>query len=177
MIGLEEFRNNAIARGLCEGYTHMWSDSQTKYQLFKLACDANSVEFMAKSLSEGWGLSTDFIEDKFGSYINGKCICEYKNKKGNGYTSTMLCKLCKDSFEVNTTLLCVLDTKTILDIPDYLFCKIYIAGDSQIEIKLGECSRCDIYVYGGQPLLLGDLDKDRVKIVRYINEKETYTNG
>lgn len=172
MIGLEEFRNNAIARGLCENYTHMWSDSQTKYQLFKLACDANSAEFMAKSFSEGWGLSTDFIEDKFSSYINGKCICEYKNKKGNGYTSTMLCKYFNDSFEVNSTLICVLDSKTILTIPDRHFCKIYLSGDSQIEIKLGECSRCDIYVYGGQPLLLGELDIDRVIIKRYMDGKE-----
>lgn len=36
---------------------------------------------MAKSLSEGWGLSPVFISDKFKAYINGKYICEYENKK------------------------------------------------------------------------------------------------
>lgn len=170
MIDLEQFKKNALARGLCENYTSMWSDEKGKRQLFELACDANSVEYMAKSLSEGWGLSPEFISDKFKAYINGKYTCEYKNDKGHGYTSAMLCEFIENTFEVDTTLLCVLSSKTDLIIKPNSLCKIYIAGDSMINIKIGANSRCYLYVYGGNPLITGDVTNPRVIIERIMEE-------
>lgn len=172
MIDLEQFKNNAIARGLCENYTEMWSDEKSKRQLFELACDANSVEYMAKSLSEGWGLSPEFISDKFKAYINGKYICEYKNDKGHGYTSAMLCDFEGESFEVNTTLLCVLSSKTGLHIKPNHLCKIYVSGESYIDLKLGENSRCYLYVYGGEPMIIGDVTDKRVVVKRIMEEQK-----
>lgn len=172
MIDLQQFKKNALARGLCENYTSMWSDEKGKRQLFELACDANSVEYMAKSLSEGWGLSPDFISDKFKAYINGKYICEYKNNKGHGYTSTMLCNFEEETFEVNTTLLCVLSSKTQLYIKPNHLCKIYIAGESYIDLKLGENSMCYLYVYGGEPMITGDVTDKKVVVKRIMEEKQ-----
>jgi hypothetical protein len=168
MTNLEEFRNNAIAKGLCQNYTNMWSDDKSKLQLFKLACDANAVEFMAKSYSEGWGLSSEYITDKFKAYINGKYICEYKNDKGNGYNSTILCKYEEEVFNVNTTLLCVLESDVQLKIDGYHICKIYIAGNSHIDIKLGEKSICYVYVYGEEPMITGD----KVTLKRFMKGEE-----
>lgn len=161
-------------RGLCENYTAMWSDEKSKRELFELACDANSVEYMAKSLSEGWGLSPDFIADKFKAYINGKYICEYKNSKGNGYDSAMLCKYTEDEFQVKTTLLCVLDSDTKLVISPFNVCKIYIAGKSIIHLSVPDTAVCMVYVYGGQPLITGDATKKNVELKRY---KEGNTDG
>lgn len=176
MIDLKQFKNNAIAKGLCENYTDMWADNKSKKQLFELACDSNAIEYMAKSLSEGWGLSPDFISDKFKAYINGKYICEYKNAKGNGYTSAMLCQYSKELFLVNTTLLCVLECETTLDIAPFHVCKIYIAGNSIIDIKIPESSQAYIYVYGGEPMITGDINIKNVFIKRYMDGKEV-TNG
>lgn len=172
MIDLQQFKKNALARGLCENYTSMWSDEKGKRQLFELACDANSVEYMAKSLSEGWGLSPEFISDKFKAYINGKYICEYKNDKGHGYTSTMLCNFEEESFDVTTTLLCVLSSKTQLYINPNHLCKIYISGESYIDLKLGENSRCYLYVYGGEPMITGDVTDKRVVVERIMEEEQ-----
>lgn len=171
MIDLKNFKENAIARGLCQEYTSMWNDEKSKRQLFELACDSNSVSYMTKALFEGWGLSPEYIADKFKSYINGKYICKYKNDKDNGYTSTMLCKYEEESFFVDTTLLCILESCTTIKIKPYHICKIYISGDSKINVELGENSRCYIYIYGGETLLTGDIINNRVSIER-IMEKE-----
>lgn len=81
MIDLQQFKKNALARGLCENYTSMWSDEKGKRQLFELACDVNSIKYMAKSLSEGWGLSPVFISDKFKAYIMVNIYVSMRIKK------------------------------------------------------------------------------------------------
>ena len=168
MIDLKQFRENAIARNLCGKYADMWSDDKSKRQLFEIACDTNGAEYMAQSLSEGWGLSTDFIEEKFKPYINGKYICKYRNSKGNGYDSLMLCKYDEKKFNVNTTLLCVLDSNTELHIASNHFCRIYVAGTSYIHVELGNDSGCEIIVYGGEPMITGNVDNSRVRIKRIM---------
>lgn len=171
MIDLKKFRENSIARGLCQGYTDMWDDDKSKRQLFELACDPNSVKFMAKSLSEGWGLSPEYIADKFRHYINGKYICEYKNGKGNGYESAMLCMYNEKEFIVNTTLLCVLSSNTTLEISPRHICEIHVAGESNLHIEMGENSQCYIYIYGSNPVVSGDLTNKRLIIKRELEEK------
>ncbi len=39
-------------------------------------------------------------------------------------------------------------------------------------IKVGENSKVYLFVYGGEPFITGDIDKDKVIIKRYIDEKE-----
>lgn len=176
MIDLTQFRNNAIARGLCSGYTDKWGDEKGKRELFELACDANAVSFMAKSLSEGWGLSPEFISDKFKAYINGKYICKYRNGRGNGYTSAMLCEFKENSFEVNTTLLSVLSTKTTLNIKPYHVCHIH-ACKSDLVIHMGDNSRCYVTVYGDDSEISGD-NMDDVLLERlFIKHYEEEKNG
>lgn len=81
MIDLKQFKNNAIAKGLCDNYTNLWDDNKSKKQLFELACDVNSIKYMAKSLSEGWGLSPVFISDKFKAYIMVNIYVSMRIKK------------------------------------------------------------------------------------------------
>lgn len=178
MIDLKQFKNNAISRGLCSGYTDKWSDEKSKKELFELACDANSVSYMAESISEGWGLSPEFISEKFKAYINGKYICMYKNDKGNGYTSLMLCDFREDSFNITTTLACILSSKTTLNIKPFHICRLYVSGNSEITINLGENSICFIYVYGNSVIhsCKEDVLEGRVHIER-VEKKEKENNG
>lgn len=168
MIDLKQFRNNAISHNLCEKYAEMWSDDKSKRQLFEMACDANGAEYMAQSLSEGWGLSTDFIEEKFKAYINGKYICRYFNARGNGYDSAMLCRYKEKKFNLETTILCVLDSDTKIHVAKNNICRIYVAGKSYIHIILEEESKCEITVYGGEPMITGEVDSNRVRIKRIM---------
>lgn len=168
MIDLEQFKKNAIERGLCQGYTDKWTSEKSNRELFEIACDANGAEFMAASVAEGWGVSPEYFAKKFKAYVNGKYICEYKNDKGHGYTGAMLCEYNDDNFEVSTTLLCILDSNTDLKIKTNHFCKIFIAGDSRIDISIGANSRCFIYVYGGSPLITGDVINSRVIVERIM---------
>lgn len=78
MIDLEQFKKNAIERGLCQGYTDKWTSEKSNRELFEIACDANGAEFMATSVAEGWGVSPEYFAKKFKAYVNGKYICEYK---------------------------------------------------------------------------------------------------
>lgn len=171
MIDLKQFKENALSHNLCETYTEKWADDKSKRQLFELACDSNAIEYMAESYAEGWGLSTDFIADKFKSYINGKYICSYTNSKGNGYTSALLCKYPDEYYHVSTTLLGVLDSDVELGVKPFHFCKIYIAGNSHVHISIGEASKCMLFIYGGEPMITGDVtDESKVTIKRIIKE-------
>ena len=70
MIDLEQFKKNAIERGLCQGYTDKWTSEKSNRELFEIACDANGAEFMAASVAEGWGVSPEYFAKKFKAYIN-----------------------------------------------------------------------------------------------------------
>ena len=56
MIDLKQFKNNAIAKGLCDNYTNLWDDNKSKKQLFELACDVNSIKYMLSLFPKDGGL-------------------------------------------------------------------------------------------------------------------------
>ena len=84
MTDLKQFRENSIKRSLCEGYTDKWSEHKTKRELFELACDSNAVSYMAQSISEGWGLSPQYISEKFKPFINNSIrkVCQIDFESG-----------------------------------------------------------------------------------------------
>ena len=65
MIDLTKFRENADERGICEEYSEKWADCVSKKQLMDLALDINGTIYLCNAIANGWGLSPEFIEDKF----------------------------------------------------------------------------------------------------------------
>jgi hypothetical protein len=134
-------KRNAVMLGLCDGYKVKWNEAKGKKDLVDMALDANGVEFMAKSIAEGWGLSKRYILGNFGDYMNNN----YVRDKG-GYTSKLYVDYGGDIFQPATLNLLV-GCNTSLLVPEGSVCKIYVCGRSNVRINC--VGKCYVYVYGG----------------------------
>lgn len=134
-------KRNAVLLGLCDRYKTEWNEAKDKKDLVDMALDANGVEFMAKSVAEGWGLSKDYILDNFGDYVNGS----YVRDKG-GYTSEIYVGYGGDILQ-RATLNLLVGCDTSVLVPEGSMCKIYVCGMSDVRIKC--VGKCYVYVYGG----------------------------
>ena len=134
-------KRNAVMLGLCGKYKAEWDEAKGKKDLVDMALDANGVEFMAKSVAEGWGLSKDYILDNFGDYVNGKYV-----RDKDGYTSEIYVGYGGDILQRATLNLFVRCNTSIL-VPEGSVCKIYVCGVSNVRINCA--GKCYVYVYGG----------------------------
>lgn len=139
--GMLAFKRNAALLGLCDRYRAAWDGAEGKRDLVDLALDTNGVEFMARSVAEGWGLSKDYILGNFGDYVNEK----YVRDKG-GYTSKMYVDYGGDIFQPATLNLLVGCNTSVL-VPEGSVCKIYVCGRTYIRVNCA--GKCYVYVYGG----------------------------
>lgn len=129
MDEMEHFRRNADRLGLCDTFAQKWSNCKSKKQLYDLACDINSLPYMADMIAKGYGLSSDYLVREFGQFLNGKCI--YRSNK-DGYTSQMYCQYDGDEIEVKTTALLLIDVHNVRVVADRI-CEIYMVN-SEVEI-------------------------------------------
>ena len=134
-------KRNAVLLGLCDEYKTEWNEAKDKKDLVDMALDANGVEFMAKSVAEGWGLSKDYILGNFGDYVNEG----YVRDKG-GYTSKLYVDYGGDIFQP-ATLNLLIECNTSVLIPEGSVCKIYVCGRTYVRINC--VGKCYVYVYGG----------------------------
>lgn len=139
--GMLAFKRNAALLGLCDKYKAEWNEAKDKKDLVDMALDANGVEFMARSVAEGWGLSKDYILENFGDYVNEK----YVRDKG-GYTSKMYVDYGGDIFQP-ATLNLLIGCNTSVLVPESSVCKIYVCGRTYIRVNCA--GKCYVYVYGG----------------------------
>ena len=144
MIDLTKFRENADERGICGEYSEKWADCVSKKQLMDLALDVNGTIYLCNAIANGWGLSPEFIEDKFAPFINGK----YDNDK-NGYTAQLYCGY-NGEITKQTTLLTLINCDARVCIPRNHICEINAVCNTKIRL------------YGG----------GKVKLVAYGEEKE-----
>lgn len=122
MDEMQVFRRNAERLGLCTTFSQKWSDCKSKKQLFDLACNVNSLAYMADMTSRGYGLTPEYLIREFGQFLNGRCIVE-----ADGYSSCIYCSYDKD-IEIHTTALLIIDYKGTVYIPENHICEIYLCG-------------------------------------------------
>lgn len=128
MNELDRFYRNAKRLGLCNQFSQRWSDCKTKKQFFDLACDINSLSYLADTICSGYGLSPDFIVSEFGQFINGGYY-----KKGD-YTSCIYCKPTDATIAANTTAMLIIDHKGEVYIPKNRICEVYLCK-SNVSIR------------------------------------------
>lgn len=98
MEQMDNFYRNAKRLGLCDAFSERWSNCKSKKQLYDLACDINSLQYLCESICKGWGLSADYIATEFAPFVNGKCVF-----KGDGYTSCIWCQPDTNIIKIDTT--------------------------------------------------------------------------
>lgn len=128
MIDLKSFRENATKDGLCIEYAEKWDTRKSNKQIMDLALEAKGVDYVCDAIAKGWGISPDYIKNRFGSYINGKYIFDngaYDSEMYCGYSGKIKCR---------TTLLTLIDCDVEVEVPEYYLCEIYATGHTNIRL-------------------------------------------
>jgi hypothetical protein len=141
MVSLEQFRENARKEGICGRYAALWDNAKSKKVLVDLGLSVQGMDTVCDSIAKGWGISTDEIRRRFGSYINGRYIHEDEA----GYTSVIYCGY-EGSIDIETSLLMLVDCDVVLTIPDWHVCDIYATGKVSLSIVGG--GRVRLIAYG-----------------------------
>lgn len=142
-VTLEQFRKNATDYGICE-MSEEWDNCKSKKQLIDLALSIRGIEYIAKAISEGWGIDADTICREFAPFNCGKYV-----RDKDGYTSAIYCSDGKEDCiaEINatTTAILVIDFIGTINIPINRICEIHLVN-SKCYIK-GD-GRGNVYLYG-----------------------------
>lgn len=158
-VTLSEFRRQADKHGICE-MSKDWDNCKSNKQRIDLALSARGMEFVARAVAEGWGISPSEICSTFAPFNNGKYV-----RDKDGYTSAMYCSCGKDGdlAEINATTTAILAIGFIgtINIPNNRICEMHLVN-CKCYIK-GE-GKANVYAYGGTEIYN---DKDApIKVIR-----------
>lgn len=128
-MGLLDLKRGAIANGLCGQYAEMWNNAQNKKDLVDIALDANGMRFLAStSAKNAWGLSPQYISEKFAEFINGKYL-----RKRDGYTSEIFV-LFNGTIKTRSTALVIMQCDCDVYVPLNRIVEIYVSCGSKIRL-------------------------------------------
>lgn len=159
-----DWLNEIISKELmCDEYVNKVGDARSKKQLMDYVLDAKGSEWFQEMEAKGCGLSYEEITKSFASYINGRYVAEYRNEKGNGYTSTLYCCFSGEKINVDTTLCSVLGYTGRIVVTKNNFAKIYLDKNCDVQIQLQDGAKANVeYWKGAKVEVLGNYE--RVKL-------------
>lgn len=138
-VTLEQFRKNAAEHGICE-MSAEWDKCKSKKQLIDLALSIRGIEYIAKAISEGWGIDADTICREFAPFNYGKYV-----RDKDGYTSALWCSFKEESpaeIYAEQTALLVIGFIGNIYIPKNRICEIHAVnskfnayGDGVLRLK------------------------------------------
>ena len=138
---LQAFREAAKSRNLCDKYSERWDSCNTKKQLFDLATDSNGIPYICAAMVEGWGVTPDFISEKFKTFINGRYVSQHE-----GYTSAMYVeRFFIEPLVAKTTNLVIIACEGVVDIPEDVVCNLVIVNS---DVMVSGSGVCYVKTYG-----------------------------
>ena len=149
---------------LCGNYNDKTLSAHSKKQLMDIVLDANGSSYLQEMSAKGYGLPYEFICNSFASYINGRYVAEYKNEKGNGYTSMLYCCFSGEKINVDTTLCSVLGYTGRIVVTKNNFAKIYLDKNCNVQIQLQDGARCIVEYWQGAKVEVLNMH-DKVQLI------------
>ena len=148
---------------LCKTYCDKVYKAKSKTELVRCVLDANGSSFLQEMQAVGSPLPYDVICSVFRSYINGRYVAEFRNEKGNGYTSKMYCQH-QEPITVDTTLCSILGCKCDVVIKKNNFAQLYVDSESDIRIFLEEGAQVLVDIWNGAQVSTNDDKRTKVTI-------------
>lgn len=149
---------------LCDMYSEKVDNAKSKLELVRYCLDANGVNFLQEMQSEGHALPYETINKLFRAYINGRYVAEYRNEKGNGYTSCLYCCHERETIFVDTTLCSVLGYTGRIVVAKNNFAKIYLDKNCDVQIELQDGARCIVEYWKGAKVEVLNMH-DKVQLI------------
>lgn len=150
-----DFYNHSIAKDLCKTYTDMWHECKSKRQLIDFCLRLDSVKYMAESRSKGWGLSTKYLNEVFGGYINGNYTAKVYTDEECYRTAELYCDY-NDIINTKADYIHIIDSNCTININDWQVLFIYVSGRSYIDINMGKNSIVYAYCYDDTCVIVED---------------------
>lgn len=130
-----QFIDQAHKRGICQEYSDKVDEACSKKELFELALQAKSMDWLCRSIADGWGLTPDYIAAQFKPFLNGRLVYH-----GNAYTSAMYCK--NDTVDVSTTAAVLIDCNG--EVHTDRICELYLVNS---KVRITGKGRAIIHSY------------------------------
>lgn len=167
MNDLDEYKKNIRIHGMmCGQYGSLLDSFSSNKQLADIAMGVQAFDTICVSISEGWGISPEYICARLKNFINGKYVSQQ-----NGYTSKMYCKF-DGSITADTTIVMLIDSVVVLNVPNTSICEVYCTGKCRIAV-LGD-GRAVFVCYGNPDdiVITGSCGN-----MKRIDKKEADANG
>lgn len=147
----KEWLDRIIDAGLlCGAYQSKTLDAKSKKHLMDIVLDANGLSYLCEMQSKGYALPYETILREFGNYVNGRYVAEYRNEKGNGYTSTIYCCYAEsDEIHISTTCTTILGCKSKVVVAPYDYVQIYADKECELDIICGTMAKVKIDYWRG----------------------------
>lgn len=152
MVKLEDFKANALEKGICDEYIELWNKCINRKDIIDMTLSVKAIDYLCDAIAKGWGISSQEIVRKFSPYINGKYVCS----NAKGYTCELCCQL-NGSFLCKTTLLGVIDSNLVINVPQNHICEIYVVNSNITIVGKG---RAIVITYGNYDDVTIDSDCD-----------------
>ena len=163
-----EWLNTCIKTGnLCDAYKDKALDAKSKLALMRLALDSNGSSYLCEMQAKGYPLSYETICSKFRPYINGRYVADFKNDKGNGYTSCIYCCFDESDIEIKTTLTTILGCTCDVWVGKNDFVKIYADKNCKLMIHCHETSSCIVEYWDGAIVEVDSPLGGKVELVKH----------
>lgn len=142
---------NVIKSGnLCREYKEKATMARSKMDLIRLCFDANGASYLQEMQKKGFELPYEVICSKFGSYINGKYIAEFKNDNGYSYTSSLYCCFSDSNYiDIQTTITSILGCKSAIRVRENDFVRLYVDKNCELIIDCPASSCCIVEYWEG----------------------------
>lgn len=154
-MNYEEFREEAIRKNLCGEYTYLLNKKNSNKQLYDILCHPKGLDYMFDAIAKGWGMSDDVLLDMLKPFINGKVTADYDK-----FSSKLYCSYSGEIL-ADTTLLGIINSDCIIDIPNNMICEIYLTGKCNVSL-IGE-GECVCVCYGNYEDIVIDKHNRRMK--------------
>lgn len=160
----KEWIENIIDSGyICGEYADKAIAASSKKKIMDIVLDVNGSSFLQEMKAKGAALPYETIEREFSAFINGRYVAEFRNEKGNGYTSKMYCQH-QEPILVDTTLCSILGCKCDVVIKKNNFAQLYVDSESEIRIILEEGAQVLVDIWKGAQVSTNDEKRTKVTI-------------
>lgn len=157
MVTLGEYKDRAKLHNVCDDYYKKWNACRSKRDVMDVALSVQGIEYTAKAIADGWGVSSDYIVKHYSRFINGG----YVSHNERGYSSRMYCCYSGDAINVDCTALFIIDSNCDVVIPDGHICEVFVTGRGRVRVRGN--GRCVLVVYGDNFKYVID-NEEKVKV-------------
>lgn len=159
------YRKNALLSNLCKEWNTKWSNCHgEKDKLMRLVLSQQAAPHFATFCYNGAGLSKEYCQREFGSYLNG---CVFENcDEVEGFTYAMYISP-SEAKEIGVDVAQILWSNPMgVIIPQTKCNRLYISNKSSVHLALEGYNTVQVYLFDESELIIDDAD-DTCEVVVY----------